>query len=452
MLHRAKLKTILALFACCLLVLTSCNDNPTVPAESGAETESNTQAFDPETDSPATEAGSETVPSAEETVPNTETAPSTVEPNPETETAPSTEEPNPETETSPSIEETSPETETAPSTEEPNPETETSSPAEGTNPETNPATAPESVPETSASTEETLPETEAHTHTYATEWSTDANHHWHAATCGHADEVKDKASHTFGAWEIVTPATCGATGERKRTCTICAYVESETLSILPHSFSDEWSTDANHHWHSATCEHTDEQSGYAEHDYNNSYVCRVCSYQHEHTYADTWTTDAAYHWHTTTCGHDGFTDGKAVHTLDDNYCCTGCGYVASPTEGLTYIPSEDGSSYLVSGRGSTTDPVLVIPNTYDGLSVTGIDVAAFYGCTDMAHVFLPGTVTYIGENAFDGCTALESIYIPNGLTEIKAKTFNGCAALEYMELPDRATLPSLHPQNNYCTL
>ena len=35
-----------------------------------------------------------------------------------------------------------------------------------------------------------------HTHTFASEWSSDATHHWHAATCGH-DVVSDKAEHTL---------------------------------------------------------------------------------------------------------------------------------------------------------------------------------------------------------------------------------------------------------------
>lgn len=36
-----------------------------------------------------------------------------------------------------------------------------------------------------------------HTHTYADAWSKDNTNHWHAATCEHASEVKDKAAHTF---------------------------------------------------------------------------------------------------------------------------------------------------------------------------------------------------------------------------------------------------------------
>ena len=33
-------------------------------------------------------------------------------------------------------------------------------------------------------------------HSFTTDWSSDKNHHWHAATCGH-DAVADKAEHFY---------------------------------------------------------------------------------------------------------------------------------------------------------------------------------------------------------------------------------------------------------------
>ena len=56
----------------------------------------------------------------------------------------------------------------------------------------------------------------------------------------------------------------------------CAQLE-EILGSLTgtehqHEFSDEWSKNETHHWHEATCEHTDEKSDEAEH----SYVDGVC--------------------------------------------------------------------------------------------------------------------------------------------------------------------------------
>ena len=50
---------------------------------------------------------------------------------------------------------------------------------------------------------------EEHEHTYAEAWSTDANNHWHDATCEHNTEKKDVAAHV------------DANGDEK--CDACAY-------------------------------------------------------------------------------------------------------------------------------------------------------------------------------------------------------------------------------------
>ncbi len=38
----------------------------------------------------------------------------------------------------------------------------------------------------------------SHTHTYATEWTTDDTHHWKSATCEHTAEVNEKGEHSWG--------------------------------------------------------------------------------------------------------------------------------------------------------------------------------------------------------------------------------------------------------------
>ncbi len=56
-----------------------------------------------------------------------------------------------------------------------------------------------------------------HIHTFASEWTADATHHWHAATCEHTTEVSEKAEHTYGA---------------DNKCTVCQkeYTSSATVS------------------------------------------------------------------------------------------------------------------------------------------------------------------------------------------------------------------------------
>lgn len=78
----------------------------------------------------------------------------------------------------------------------------------------------------------------SHTHTYATTWTSDETHHWHAATCGHESEVKDKAEHTFGEYSSNNDATTSADGTKSRFCD-CGYEDKVTdvgSRLLPEGF------------------------------------------------------------------------------------------------------------------------------------------------------------------------------------------------------------------------
>lgn len=48
-------------------------------------------------------------------------------------------------------------------------------------------------------------------------------------------------AHSFGDWQVVSPATCTADGSRQRVCTRCGAVEVQTLPATGHKFS-EWTT------------------------------------------------------------------------------------------------------------------------------------------------------------------------------------------------------------------
>ncbi|MBR2929737.1 MAG: hypothetical protein IKC32_00775, partial [Clostridia bacterium] len=87
-----------------------------------------------------------------------------------------------------------------------------------------------------------------HEHTYATEWSKNDTHHWHAATCEHTDLKADEAEHAY----VDGVCVCGAT---------------EPVAPHEHTYATEWSKNDTHHWHAATCEHTDLKADEAEHAY-----------------------------------------------------------------------------------------------------------------------------------------------------------------------------------------
>lgn len=86
-----------------------------------------------------------------------------------------------------------------------------------------------------------------HTHTTATDWSSDDNQHWHACTapgCPLNGKV-DLANHTYpteNEWTINKPATCTEDGERQHTCTVCHKVVKEVIKATGH----KWVADPDH--------------------------------------------------------------------------------------------------------------------------------------------------------------------------------------------------------------
>ena len=135
----------------------------------------------------------------------------------------------------------------------------------------------------------------SHVHTYSTDWTRDATHHWHASTCGHKEEISGKAVHSFGDWTTTKDPTEEAEGTKERSCTVCEYTVPEVIEKLAHThkFATDWTRDETHHWHASTCGHTEEISGKAVHVFGNWTVtkdptetqegrnernCTVCGY------------------------------------------------------------------------------------------------------------------------------------------------------------------------------
>ena len=119
-------------------------------------------------------------------------------------------------------------------------------------------------PNNSASTSET---SVTHVHTFANNWSKNETEHWHAATCKHKDETKDKAKHTWDEGKVTTPASEEKEGIKTFTCTVCNQIKTETIEKLlhTHTFANEWSFDDAEHWHAATCKHNDEKKDLEAH-------------------------------------------------------------------------------------------------------------------------------------------------------------------------------------------
>ena len=136
-------------------------------------------------------------------------------------------------------------------------------------------------------------------HTYADEWSYDANKHWHAATCDHTDARADEAAHSWDEGVITVQPTETTEGERLYTCSECNHTKTEIIPHFDHvhTFESEWSYDENKHWYAATCNHANERDAEADHDFvlhpegsssatvyeegYQLYYCSVCNYEKE---------------------------------------------------------------------------------------------------------------------------------------------------------------------------
>ena len=245
----------------------------------------------------------------------------------------------------------------------------------------------------------------------------------------------DKISHAAQA------ATCTQAGwEAYETCSRCDYTTYAALSALGHDT-------VYHAGQAATCT----QPGWEAYE-----ACSRCDYT---TYAaipeaghrlvphagqdptciqSGW---AAYE----TCENCDYTTYRSLSSLGHHYvngACDRCGasdpsVSPEPDEQLVY--RFNGSGYTVTGIGTMSDAVLVIPSTYNGHSVTEIGERAFAGITWLSDVTIPDGVTSIGQRAFSGCSGLKSIDIPDSVTIIGGSAFYGCAGLKSIDIPESVT-------------
>lgn len=72
-------------------------------------------------------------------------------------------------------------------------------------------------------------------------------------------------------------------------------------------------------------------------------------------------------------------------------------------------------------------------------SLTEIGDEAFHACNQLTNMDIPSSVTRIGEGAFSSCFSLTSISLPTNLEKIEESTFENCHKLTSISLPDGVT-------------
>jgi hypothetical protein len=134
--------------------------------------------------------------------------------------------------------------------------------------------------------------------------------------------------------------------------------------------------------------------------------------------------------------------------------------------------AEGGSITIIGYTGPGGD--VAIPGTIEDQPVTGIADLAFWSCTNLTSVTIPGSVAAINRSAFEGCTSLTAIEvdpanlvyssmdgvlldkdektliqcptgktgaytIPNSVTTIAYSAFGSCGSLASVTIPDSVT-------------
>lgn len=127
------------------------------------------------------------------------------------------------------------------------------------------------------------------------------------------------------------------------------------------------------------------------------------------------------------------------------------------SEGLEFTLNEEGTGYLLSGKGDCKDYEVVVPDAYNGLPVVGVGEKAFYQTkgtqsiklpdsvvrigewsfaqSTLAEIYIPGSVRVIADHAFANCGYLRVLEIENGLETIEQAAFRACGNLKKVKLP-----------------
>lgn len=82
---------------------------------------------------------------------------------------------------------------------------------------------------------------------------------------------------------------------------------------------------------------------------------------------------------------------------------------------------------------------IIVPETWEGHTVTAISDNALKNCYNVEKVVLPDTIKTIGANAFYNCYKLKEINIPSGVTSISNYAFYWCSSLLSIALPSTIT-------------
>lgn len=329
-----------------------------------------------------------------------------------------------------------------------------------------------------------------HEHTFASAWETDATHHWHAATCEHADEKADLGEHVPAApvRENEIAATCTVDGSYDEVvyCADCHYeIDREEKTIVAaHSYGEDnvckvcghsRATEGlrftlNGDERSYTCSGIGTAEGteiYIPAEYDGKPVTGIREYAFDGLSA---LTSLAIPASVTAIERFAFRDCTAltrinfdaISVADADWTSSAFYNAGTEGEGIDIVTGESVEripAYFLDIFFMEAPPK--IKSVTIGRNVTSLGRNLFLGCgaeivwegtpairtiDDYAFsgylgtsVTIPESVTSIGDNAFSGCVFLTEMVIPDGVTSIGDDAFSGSSSLEVVTIPESVT-------------
>ena len=212
-------------------------------------------------------------------------------------------------------------------------------------------------------------------HLFEDEWTRTDTHHWHNALCDcrFKNEKSDYGEHTWDEGRVDFEPNCTQYGSKTYTCTVCSAGRYESIELLGHTYSEEWSFSSGYHWHDSTC-CNDNWSDRAAHTWDEgvvtthptctengvrTYGCTVCEAIKEESISK---TGSAHSWSEEvtvippTCVDKGYT----THT------CTLCGdtYEDNYTDTVAHTYTETVTPPTCVDKGYTTHTCTVCSDSY----------------------------------------------------------------------------------------
>ncbi|WP_443716673.1 leucine-rich repeat protein, partial [Ruminococcus sp.] len=89
----------------------------------------------------------------------------------------------------------------------------------------------------------------------------------------------------------------------------------------------------------------------------------------------------------------------------------------------------------IAPRAFSNNTKLTSISFTDAMSLKSIGKYAFYACSSIEEIIIPGWLNSIGEFAFQDCTSLKNVSIYSNVSVIPEQAFGNCISLEKINIP-----------------